>query len=106
MLACCLPNVTASELNEELSNILSHHGAFDQIILHVGTNDILRGESEILKRNFNELFNKIEKLSTQKFISGPLPAREPNMFLRHLNLNTWLSRTCTLKCLNYINYFN
>ncbi|XP_062871039.1 ankyrin repeat and SAM domain-containing protein 1A [Trichomycterus rosablanca] len=36
MLTCCLPNVTVSELNEELPNILSQHGAIDRIILHVG----------------------------------------------------------------------
>ncbi len=57
-------------------------------------------------QDFSELFETLERLEVQSFISGPLPARGTNMFSRLLGLNTWLQRTCSTKGVNFIDNFN
>ena len=106
MLARLAPfHLAFSELNYELPNIVSQHQMVDQIILNEGKNDIRREEPEILKKNFTEMFNTLEKLTSQRFISGPLTARGINTFSQLINLNTWLRRTCSLRVLNYMYSF-
>ncbi len=60
----------------------------------------------MLKQDFSELFETLQRLEVQSFISGPLPARGTNMFSRLLGLNTWLQRTCSTKGVNFIDNFN
>ncbi len=76
--------------------------------LHSGDipDDIRIGQSELLKQDFSELFETLQRLEVQSFISGPLPARGTNMFSRLLGLNTWLQRTCSTKGVNFIDNFN
>ncbi len=69
-------------------------------------NDIRKGQSELLKQDFSELFETLQRLEVQSFISGQLPARGTNMFSRLLGLNTWLQRTCSTKGVNFIYNFN
>ncbi|KAL0153594.1 hypothetical protein M9458_051074, partial [Cirrhinus mrigala] len=104
--ACCFPQATVSDVNKELRNILMKHKTANQIIIHVGKNDIRKEQSELLKKDFSELIETLRRLEVQPFISGPLPARGPNMFSRLLGLNTWLQRTCSLKGVNFIDNFN
>ncbi len=78
----------------------------NRVIIHVGKNDIRKGQSEMLKQDFSELFETLQRLEVQSFISGPLPARGTNMFSRLLGLNTWLQRTCSTKGVNFIDNFN
>ncbi len=74
-----------------------------QIIL----NDIQKGQSEILKKDFTELFETLQRLEVQSFICGPLLARGTNgLFSRLLGLNTWLQRSCGIKGVNFIDNFN
>ncbi|XP_058620616.1 uncharacterized protein LOC131532853 [Onychostoma macrolepis] len=80
--------------------------AANRIIIHVGKNDIRKEQSELLKKDFSELFETLQRLDVQSFISGPLPARGTNMFSRLLGLNTWLQRTCSTKGVNFIDNFN
>ncbi len=77
---CCFPQATISDVNKELRNILMKHKTANRIIIHVGKNDIRKEQSEILKKNFTELFETLQRLEVQSFISGPLPARGTNMF--------------------------
>lgn len=58
----------------------------DPIILQVGKNDILREEVRNPKKDLTELFT-LEKLTAQRFVSGPLPARGTDMYIRLLSLN-------------------
>ncbi len=82
------------------------HKTANRVIIHVGKNDIRKGQSEMLKQDFSELFETLQRLEVQSFISGPLPARGTNMFSRLLGLNTWLQRTCRTKGVNFIDNFN
>ncbi len=103
---CCFPQATVSDVNRELRNILMKHKTANQIIIHVGKNDIRKEQSELLKKDFSELFETLQRLEVQTFISGPLPARGTNMFSQLLGLNTWLQRTCGIKGFNFIDNFN
>ncbi|XDV16393.1 hypothetical protein PO909_016130 [Leuciscus waleckii] len=103
---CCLPQATTSDINRELQNILMKHKTENRLIIHVGKNDIHKEQSELLKKDFNELFETLKRLKVQTFISGPLPARGTNRFSRLLGLNTWLQKTCNIKGVNFIDNFN
>ncbi len=85
---CCFPQATISDVNREFRNILMKHKTANRIIIHVGKNDIWKERSELLKKDFSELFETPQRLEVQSFISGPLPARGTNMFSRLLGLNT------------------
>ncbi len=103
---CCFPQATVSDVNKELQSIVMKHKTANRVIIHVGKNDIRKGQSEMLKQDFSELFETLQRLEVQSFISGPLPARGTNMFSRLLGLNTWLQRTCVIKGVNFIDNFN
>lgn len=103
---CCLPQATTSDVNRELQNILMKYQTANRLIIHVGKNDIHKEQSELLKKDFNELFETLKRLKVQTFISGPLPARGTNRFSRLLGLNTWLQKTCNIKGVNFIDNFN
>ncbi|XP_028971229.2 uncharacterized protein LOC114829678 [Esox lucius] len=103
---CCLPQATTSDVNRELQNILMKHKTANRLVIHVGKNDIHKEQSELLKKDFNELFETLKRLTVQTFISGPLPARGTNRFSRLLGLNTWLQKTCNIKGVNFIDNFN
>lgn len=60
--------------------------------------DVCREHSEVSKQDFVELFNCLEKLPTDN--------NGINRFSRHLGLNTWLGKTCSLKRINHIDNFN
>ncbi len=103
---CCFPQATVSDVNKELRSIVMKHKTANRVIIHVGKNDIRKGQSELLKQDFSELFDTLQRLEVQSFISGPLPARGTNMFSRLIGLNTWLQRTCSTKGVNFIDNFN
>ncbi len=103
---CCFPQATVSDVNKELRSIVMKHKTANRVIIHVGKNDIRKRQSEMLKQDFSELFETLQRLEVQSFISGPLPARGTNMFSRLLGLNTWLQRTCSTKGVNFIDNFN
>ncbi len=103
---CCFPQATVSDVNKELRSIVMKHKTANRVIIHVGKNDIRKRQSEMLKQDFSELFETLQRLEVQSFIGGPLPARGTNMFSRLLGLNTWLQRTCSTKGVNFIDNFN
>ncbi len=94
---CCFPQATVSDVNKELRSIVMNHKTANRVIIHVGKNDIRKGQSELLKQDFSELFETLQRLEVQSFISGPLPARGTNMFSRLLGLNTWLQKPAVQK---------
>ncbi len=98
---CCFPQVTISDVNKELRSIVMKHKTANRFIIHVGKNDIRKDQSELLKKDFSELFETLQRLEVQSFISGPLPARGGNMFSRLLGLNVWLQTTCSIKGVNF-----
>ncbi|XP_044049693.1 uncharacterized protein LOC122875043 [Siniperca chuatsi] len=72
------------------------------------TNDVVKQQSDVLKRDFNDLLNTVSSLNAEVFISGPLPPvrRGVERFSRLLALNTWLSTACTVHSVHFIDNFN
>ena len=58
---CCLPQAMVSDVNKELQNILMKHKTTNPIIIHVGKNDTLKEQSELLKKDFSEPFSNTLK---------------------------------------------
>ncbi len=81
------------------------HKTANRIIIHVGKN-YMKKQSELPKKDFSELFETLQRLEVQSFISGPLPAKGKKMFSELLRLNTWLQRSCSIKGVNFIDNVN
>ncbi|CAI5689655.1 unnamed protein product [Oreochromis niloticus] len=80
----------------------------NQLIIHIGTNDIPKQQSELLKLDFLQLFSLLGQLQVSAFISGPTPTcgRGIGRFSRLLSLNTWLSSACVSHGVGFINNFD
>ncbi|KAM3620758.1 uncharacterized protein V6R79_001615 [Siganus canaliculatus] len=102
------PGATVAEVMRKTSDILSSHPQLKRIIIHAGTNDIARQQSELLKQDFRDLFNSISQSQVTVFISGPTPTcgRGIGSFSRLLSLNTWLSSACSSHHVGFINNFD
>ncbi|KAM3584901.1 uncharacterized protein V6R79_011445 [Siganus canaliculatus] len=102
------PGATVAEVMRKISDILSSHPQLKRIIIHAGTNDIARQQSELLKQDFRDLFNSISQSQVTVFISGPTPTcgRGIGSFSRLLSLNTWLSSACSSHHVGFINNFD
>uniref|UniRef100_A0AAQ5XKU6 Uncharacterized protein n=1 Tax=Amphiprion ocellaris TaxID=80972 RepID=A0AAQ5XKU6_AMPOC len=79
-----------------------------RVIIHVDTNDTTRRQSELMKKDFIDLFRLVESCGKSVFISGPIPTLSygAERFSRLLSLSTWLQHTCTAHNLNFIDNFN
>uniref|UniRef100_A0A8C2ZPZ6 OSK domain-containing protein n=1 Tax=Cyclopterus lumpus TaxID=8103 RepID=A0A8C2ZPZ6_CYCLU len=104
----CYPNDMVSDLEEKILEIAAAHTTVKNIILHIGSNDVVKQESEMLKQDFKNLLNTVSSLNAEVFISGPLPPirRGPERFTRLLALNTWLSTACPDHSVHFIDNFN
>ena len=63
-----------SDINQKLATIILEHPKISQIIVHAGLNDIQREQSELLKRDYADLLDTLDKIHIKSFISGPIPA--------------------------------
>uniref|UniRef100_A0A3B4VIK0 SGNH hydrolase-type esterase domain-containing protein n=1 Tax=Seriola dumerili TaxID=41447 RepID=A0A3B4VIK0_SERDU len=91
------PKDEVSDMAERILHVVPSHPIVKNIILHIGTNDVVKQQSEILKRDFTDPLNIVSSLNVEVFISGPLPPVRGGAvrFSRSLALNTWLSTACT-----------
>ncbi|XP_076839228.1 uncharacterized protein LOC143484417 [Brachyhypopomus gauderio] len=92
----CFPRVTVCEVIPMIPHILHDHPATERLIVHVGSSDVYKQQSEILKQDFNHLFDILEFSQCEVFISGPIPTarRGSGHFTRLLALNSWLTTAC------------
>uniref|UniRef100_A0A672FCM6 SGNH hydrolase-type esterase domain-containing protein n=1 Tax=Salarias fasciatus TaxID=181472 RepID=A0A672FCM6_SALFA len=105
----CIPGATVPTILHGLPELLqSLPSTVRRVIVHVGTNDTARRQSEVTKQDFKDLFNLLESCGRSVFISGPLPTffRGAERFSRLLGLNTWLQRSCTASNFYFIDNFN
>uniref|UniRef100_A0A8C5FRS3 SGNH hydrolase-type esterase domain-containing protein n=1 Tax=Gadus morhua TaxID=8049 RepID=A0A8C5FRS3_GADMO len=105
---CNFPYGMVSDINHKLAKIILENPKISQIIVHAGFNDIQREQSELLKRDYTDLLDTLDKIHINSFISGPIPAvdRGINRYSRLLALNTWLSRVCNERGRGFIDKFN
>uniref|UniRef100_A0AAZ1XRI8 SGNH hydrolase-type esterase domain-containing protein n=1 Tax=Oreochromis aureus TaxID=47969 RepID=A0AAZ1XRI8_OREAU len=91
-LTLSFPGATVVDIVDRIPNILASHPQANRLIIHIGTNDIPKQQSELLNA----------------FISGPTPTcgRGIGRFSRLLSLNTWLSSACVSHGVGFINNFD
>ncbi len=108
IVTCSYPSATVSDITKLLPEELAKHQRVKLLIVHVGVVDIRKEQSEILKEDFNRLFQSLEKKAVPMFISGPLPNinKRIGKFSRLLQLNTWLSKACKSRGLLFIENFD
>ncbi|KAK0131770.1 hypothetical protein N1851_022873 [Merluccius polli] len=103
----CFTNDMVSDISEKILEITAEHPTVKSLVIHTGALDVVKQQSEVLKRDFNDLLNKVRCLNTEVFISGPLPTvrQGDERFSRLLMLNRWLKDTCAAE-VNFIDNFN
>jgi len=104
----CFPKDMVSDLAEKILHIGSEHPTVKNVVLHIGTNDVVKQQSEALKEDFKCLLETVSSLNAEVFISGPLPPvrRGVERFSRLFALNMWLSTACTDHSVHFIDNFN
>uniref|UniRef100_A0A8C5CKM3 SGNH hydrolase-type esterase domain-containing protein n=1 Tax=Gadus morhua TaxID=8049 RepID=A0A8C5CKM3_GADMO len=105
---CIFPYGMVSDINHKLAKVILENPKISQIIVHAGFNDVQREQSELLKRDYTDLLDTLDKTHIKSSISGPIPTvdRGINRFSRLLALNTWLSRVCNERGRDFIDNFN
>lgn len=103
----CFTNDMVSDISKKILNIVVEYPSVKSVVIHTGALDVVKQQSEVLKRDFMDLLNKVRRLNTQVFISGPLPTvrRGAERFSRLMMLNRWLKDTCAAQSINFINNF-
>ncbi|CAI5670161.1 unnamed protein product [Oreochromis niloticus] len=106
-LTLSFPGATVVDIVDRIPNILASHPQANRLIIHIGTNDIPKQQSELLKLDFLQLFSLLGQLQVSALISGPTPTcgRGIGRFSRLLSLNTWLSSACVSHGVGFINNF-
>ncbi|KAF3705484.1 hypothetical protein EXN66_Car021175 [Channa argus] len=104
----CRPRAVVSDMIQLIPDLLAQHPTVENIVVHVGANDIWKKESEVLKKDFIDLLNFLSSLDVEAFISGPLPliTRRVERFSRLYDLNTWLPQACARHPVRFIDNFD
>ena len=102
------PGATVAVITDKIQDVMTSFPAADSLIVHAGTNDVRKQQSELLKRDFIQLFGVLKHLHYSVSISGPTPSPGYGIgrFTRLLNLNTWLRSACCTHNVNFINNFD
>ncbi|KAK3569469.1 hypothetical protein QTP86_031435 [Hemibagrus guttatus] len=104
----CLLGARVLDVSAQLPAILKKN--FGAVVLHAGTNDIRLRQTEILKKDFRSLVEKVRTtLPTMRIIvSGPLPTfqRGIEKFSRLFAFNEWLQSWCQDQKLPFVDNWN
>ncbi|KAL7398958.1 hypothetical protein ABVT39_017686 [Epinephelus coioides] len=107
-LTCCFPGATVRDITTKAAELITSSPGITTVIIHAGTNDIHKQQSELLKIDFVHLITTLQRAVNHVHISGPIPScgRGCRRFNRLLALHTWLLSACTAHGVNYIDNFN
>lgn len=104
----CFPKDMVSNMTERILHIVAEHPTVKNFIIHVGSNDVVKQQSEVLKQDFTELLKTVSSVKADVFISGPIPPvrNAEERFSRLRALNKWLSTACTAHSVHFIEHFH
>lgn len=104
----CFPGAKVRDIQHKLPGILARHAKVDNIIVHVGTNDIRERRSIALQEDFTTLLSTLMGTGKRIVISGPLPTyrKGAERWSRLFWLHTWLEPLCTSLSIPYVDNFN
>ncbi|XP_053084636.1 uncharacterized protein LOC128317269 [Pangasianodon hypophthalmus] len=105
----CFPGARVLDVAAQVPAIRSGKN-IGAVVLHAGTNDTRLRQTEILKKDFRSLIEKVCSTSptTRIIVSGPLPTfqRGIERFSRLFAFNEWLQSWCQNKKLPFIDNWN
>lgn len=55
----CFPKDMVSDMTERILRIMAAHPTVKTIMVHIGTNDVVKQQSEVLKQDFIDLLNTV-----------------------------------------------
>ncbi|KAK3560517.1 hypothetical protein QTP86_009753 [Hemibagrus guttatus] len=106
--ARCLPGARVLDVSAQVPAILKKN--IGAVVLHAGTNNIRLRQTEILKKDFRSLVEKVRTTSptTRIIVSGPLPTfqRGIERFSRLFAFNEWLQSWCQDQKLPFVDNWN
>lgn len=105
-----MADTSVRELTEVLPVILFTHPSIMRIIIHIGSSDNLQWKagSEILKRDFSLLQEKLSCQSQHVFIPSPVPTfgKRIKSLSRLLGLNIWQTSARLAHGIKFIDNYN
>lgn len=105
----CFPGATVRDIMDKIPSLIDKYPTATQVVIHVGTNDIKRQQSKLLKHDFISVFNLLESYHAKwVFISGPISTlgHGISQFFRLFSLHIWLQKQSSTHGLFYIDNFN
>uniref|UniRef100_A0A803JJR5 SGNH hydrolase-type esterase domain-containing protein n=1 Tax=Xenopus tropicalis TaxID=8364 RepID=A0A803JJR5_XENTR len=93
---CCLPGARVRHVVERVDKLLGGAGEDPAVLVHIGTNDKVRGGGEVLKNDFKKLGTKLRARTSKVIFSEIFPV--PRATLRRQRelreINAWLRDWC------------
>ncbi|KAL1022222.1 hypothetical protein UPYG_G00023880 [Umbra pygmaea] len=104
----CFPCAKVCDIQHKLPSILTCHANVNNIIVHLGTNEIRERRSVALQENYKTLITNLMGTGKCIVISGPLPnyRKGAERWSILFDLHTWLKHYCaSLASLNNFDLF-
>lgn len=94
---CCLPGARVRHITDLVDRLLGGAGEDPAVMVHVGTNDKVRGRWSVLKNDFRDLGAKLRKRTSKVVFSGILPVHRatPERQREIREVNKWLKSWCS-----------
>uniref|UniRef100_A0A803JXT5 SGNH hydrolase-type esterase domain-containing protein n=1 Tax=Xenopus tropicalis TaxID=8364 RepID=A0A803JXT5_XENTR len=70
---CCLPGARVRHVGERVDRLLGGAGEDPAVLVHIGTNDKVRGGGEVLKNDFKKLGVKLRARTSKVIFSEIFP---------------------------------
>uniref|UniRef100_A0A674BQH6 SGNH hydrolase-type esterase domain-containing protein n=1 Tax=Salmo trutta TaxID=8032 RepID=A0A674BQH6_SALTR len=99
----CFPEAKVQDINRLLPKAVRQSPGADTAVVHLGSNDIMKGSSEKLKMDFKEMIGSLLDTNKRPIISDPLPSLNRG---RLVALHNWLRDYCSSVGVTFIDNFD
>uniref|UniRef100_A0A8C3H8J2 SGNH hydrolase-type esterase domain-containing protein n=1 Tax=Chrysemys picta bellii TaxID=8478 RepID=A0A8C3H8J2_CHRPI len=103
---CCLPGACIQNVTEALSRIIQPSDYYPMLLIHVGTNDTVRSDTERIKSDYRALEVRVKEFVAQMVFSSILPVkgRGPGRDRCVMEVNAWLRRWCCQEGFGFLDH--
>ncbi|KAM7138764.1 uncharacterized protein RBU57_016504 [Macrochelys suwanniensis] len=103
---CCLPGARIRDVTEALSRIIRPSDYYPMLLIHVGTNDTARCDTEQIKSDYRALGVRVKDFGAQVVFSSILPVKGRGTGRDRciVEVNAWLRRWCRQEGFGFLNH--